>query len=89
VAGYSRGEFSPVDATRAALDAIAAHEQAVNPFVLVDEEVALSMAEASATRYRAGAPVGPADGVPVSIKDMFLTAGWPTMRGSNLIDAHA
>src|SRR5829696_5451261 len=89
VAGYSRGEFSPLDATRAALDAIAAHEQAVNAFVLVDEEVALSMAEASATRYRAGAPVGPADGVPVSIKDMFLTAGWPTMRGSNLIDAHA
>jgi aspartyl-tRNA(Asn)/glutamyl-tRNA(Gln) amidotransferase subunit A len=26
--------------------------------------------------------------VPVSIKDMFLTAGWPTVRGSNLIDAH-
>ena len=37
VTGYSRGEFSPVDATRAALDAIAAHEQAVNAFVLVDE----------------------------------------------------
>ena len=88
VAGYSRGEFSPLDTTRAALDAIAAHEQVVNAFVLVDEEVALSMAEASAARYRAGAPVGPADGVPVSIKDVFLTAGWPTVRGSNLIDAH-
>jgi aspartyl-tRNA(Asn)/glutamyl-tRNA(Gln) amidotransferase subunit A len=89
VSGYSRDEFSPVDATRAALDAIAAHEEAVNAFVLVDEEVALSMALASAARYRAGAPLGPADGVPVSIKDMFLTAGWPTVRGSNLIDAKA
>jgi aspartyl-tRNA(Asn)/glutamyl-tRNA(Gln) amidotransferase subunit A len=89
VAGYSRGEFSPLDATRAALDAIAAHEQAVNAFVLVDEEVALSMAEASAARYSAGTPIGPADGVPVSIKDVFLAAGWPTLRGSNLIDAHA
>ncbi len=27
VTGYSKGEFSPVDAARAALDAIAAHEQ--------------------------------------------------------------
>ena len=58
VAGYSRGEFSPLDATRAALDAIAAHEQAVNAFVLVDEEVAMSMAEASAARYSAGTPIG-------------------------------
>ena len=89
VAGYSSGEFSPVDAAQAALDAIAVHEQAVNAFVLVDEEVALSMAEASAARYDAGAPIGPADGVPVSIKDIFLTTGWPTVRGSNLIDAHA
>jgi len=36
VAGYLRGQFSPVDAALAALDAIAAHEQAVNAFVLVD-----------------------------------------------------
>ena len=45
------------------------------------------MAEASARRYAAGDTLGPADGVPVSIKDMFLTQGWPTVRGSNLIDA--
>jgi aspartyl-tRNA(Asn)/glutamyl-tRNA(Gln) amidotransferase subunit A len=89
VAGYSRGEFSPLDATRAALDAIAAHEQAVNAFVLVDEEVALSMAEASAARYSAGTPTVPVYGVSVLIKDVFLAAGWPTLRGSNLIDAHA
>jgi aspartyl-tRNA(Asn)/glutamyl-tRNA(Gln) amidotransferase subunit A len=89
VAGYLRGEFSPVDAAQAALDAIAVHEPAVNAFVLVDEQVAWAMAEASAARYAAGAPIGPADGVPVSIKDLFLTAGWPTVRGSNLIDAHA
>jgi aspartyl-tRNA(Asn)/glutamyl-tRNA(Gln) amidotransferase subunit A len=36
VAGYSRGEFTPLDTTRAVLDAIAAHEQVVNAFVLVD-----------------------------------------------------
>ena len=87
VAGYLAGDFSPVDAARAALDRIRELDERVNAFVLVDEPVAVAMAEASARRYAAGDPVGPADGVPVSIKDMFLTKGWPTVRGSNLIDA--
>ncbi|MGH3322718.1 MAG: amidase, partial [Streptosporangiaceae bacterium] len=28
----------------------------------------------------------PADGVPTAIKDIFLTEGWPTLRGTRLID---
>jgi aspartyl-tRNA(Asn)/glutamyl-tRNA(Gln) amidotransferase subunit A len=86
VSGYRAGEFSPVDATRAALDRIRDHDGEVNAFVLVDEEQALAMAHASADRYAAGKTLGPADGVPVSIKDMFLTRGWPTVRGSTLVD---
>ena len=31
-------------------------------------------------------PLGPGDGVPTSIKDAW-TRGWPTLRGSSLIDA--
>ena len=31
-------------------------------------------------------PVGPLDGVPVSIKDLILTRGWPTLRGSRTVD---
>lgn len=86
VAGYRDGRFSPVDATRAALDAIAAHDGAVNAFVRVDEGGALAAARAAEDRWRAGAPLGPADGVPTSVKDIFLTAGWPTLRGTHLID---
>jgi aspartyl-tRNA(Asn)/glutamyl-tRNA(Gln) amidotransferase subunit A len=89
VAGYRAGEFSPVDAARAALDRIREYDGQVNAFVLVDEDEALAMARASADRYAAGEPLGPADGVPVSIKDMFLTRGWPTLRGSTLIDPDA
>ena len=87
VAGYAAGDFTPVDAARAALDRIESFDDQVNAFVLVDESNALAMAEASAARYAAGETLGPADGVPVSIKDMFLTRGWPTVRGSHLIDA--
>ena len=32
------------------------------------------------------APLGPLDGVPVSIKDLLLTKGWPTRRGSKTVD---
>jgi aspartyl-tRNA(Asn)/glutamyl-tRNA(Gln) amidotransferase subunit A len=86
VAGYRSGELSPVDATRAALDAIAVHDADVNAFVLVDEEAAMAAARRSEDRWRSGRALGPADGVPTSVKDIFLTAGWPTLRGTHLID---
>ncbi len=34
------------------------------------------------------APEGMLDGVPVSIKDLLLTSGWPTLRGSLTVDAN-
>ncbi|NVN52786.1 amidase [Mycolicibacterium hippocampi] len=86
VAGYRDRTISPVEATRAALDAIDAHNPAVNAFVLVDAEGALAAAKASEARWHAGESLGPGDGVPTSIKDVFLTRGWPTLRGSALID---
>ncbi|GAB04310.1 amidase [Gordonia amarae] len=85
-AAYRTGELSPVDVATAHLDAIAAHNPAVNAYCLVDEEAALGSARAAAERHAAGTALGPLDGVPVSIKDLFLTAGWPTLRGSELID---
>jgi aspartyl-tRNA(Asn)/glutamyl-tRNA(Gln) amidotransferase subunit A len=87
LAGYRAGAFSPLDATRDALTAIASQNDDVNAFVLVDGERAVSAAEASAARWKAGAPLGPGDGVPTSVKDIFYTRDWPTLRGTRLIDA--
>ncbi len=86
VEAYRRRTLSPVEATQAALDAIDAHDGAVNAFVLVDPEGALAAARASEARWQAGEPLGPGDGVPASIKDALWTRGWPTLRGSWLID---
>jgi aspartyl-tRNA(Asn)/glutamyl-tRNA(Gln) amidotransferase subunit A len=86
VAGYRDGRLSPVEATRAALAAIDAGNTAVNAFVLVDRDEALAAAERSEARWRAGAPLGPGDGVPTSVKDLLYTRGWPTLRGTHLID---
>src|SRR5688572_2513652 len=54
---------------------------------LVDEARALAAAKAAEKRWRKGSPKGPVDGVPVLIKDILLTKGWPTLRGSRTIDS--
>ncbi|EIF00245.1 amidase [Saccharomonospora glauca] len=86
VAAYSSGELSPVEATRAALDVITERDPDYRAFTLVDPEAALDAARDSEERWREGNPIGWLDGVPASIKDMFLTRGWPTLRGSLCID---
>ncbi|HEY4568348.1 MAG TPA: amidase, partial [Kribbella sp.] len=86
MAAYRSKEISPVEATRAALSAIERYDDQVNAFVLVDAEGALAAAKESEARWQAGHPLGPADGIPTSIKDALWTRDWPTLRGSTLID---
>jgi aspartyl-tRNA(Asn)/glutamyl-tRNA(Gln) amidotransferase subunit A len=86
VEGYRTGALSPVEATQVALDAIGRLDGQVNAFVLVDVEGALAAAKESEARWLSGKPLGPGDGVPTSIKDALWTRGWPTLRGSTLID---
>ncbi|HEX6516721.1 MAG TPA: amidase [Nocardioidaceae bacterium] len=83
---YRAGSLSPVEATEDSLARIADHDGGVNAFCLVDAEAALTQARASEERWRRGEPCGPLDGVPTAIKDIFLTRGWPTLRGSRLVD---
>jgi aspartyl-tRNA(Asn)/glutamyl-tRNA(Gln) amidotransferase subunit A len=86
LAEYRAGRLSPVAATKDALARIDEANGAVNAFCLVDGERALAEAAASEARWQRGAPAGLLDGVPVSVKDILLTAGWPTLRGSRSID---
>ena len=58
----------------------------LNAYCLVDDDGALAAARASEARWRKGAPAGLVDGVPASIKDLVLTKGWPTLRGSKTVD---
>ncbi|NLU84397.1 amidase [Rhodococcus sp. HNM0569] len=86
VAAYRRGEVSPVEATQAVLERIDLRDNTVNSYCLRDDAFALEEARKSAERWAVGEPYGPLDGVPTSVKDIFLTAGWPTLRGSRTID---
>ncbi|MBO1334248.1 amidase [Streptomyces sp. VRA16 Mangrove soil] len=85
--GYRKGEFSPVDATRAVLARIEETEPALNAFVRVDAPGALAQAEESTRRWRRGEPQGLLDGVPATVKDILLQRGAPTLRGSKTVRA--
>ncbi|MDX3752520.1 amidase [Streptomyces sp. AK08-02] len=85
--GYRKGEFSPVDATRAALERAEQLQPVVNAFVRIDAEAALAQARESADRWRRGEPAGLVDGVPTTVKDIILLRGTPTLRGSKTVDS--
>ncbi|MET7907607.1 amidase [Streptomyces avermitilis] len=99
VDGYRKGEFSPVDAVRATLERAERIQPAVNAFVLPQvlgsaqaerfppaAHEALARAAESADRWRRGEPAGLLDGVPVTVKDIVLQRGRPTLRGSKAVD---
>lgn len=84
---YQSGQASPVEATEACLARIRQYNDVVNAYNFIDEETTLAAARRSEERWRRGAPMGVLDGVPVAIKDMFVTAGWPNRKGSLVVDA--
>jgi aspartyl-tRNA(Asn)/glutamyl-tRNA(Gln) amidotransferase subunit A len=86
VAEFRAGSLSPVEVAQACLARIDAVDRDLNAFCLVDPDAAVEQARASERRWHAGSPAGPVDGVPTAIKDIFLTRGWPTLRGSRLVD---
>jgi aspartyl-tRNA(Asn)/glutamyl-tRNA(Gln) amidotransferase subunit A len=83
---YRTRQVSPVEVTRAVLQRIDALNPLLNAFCLVAHDEALAEAAASESRWTRGEPRGDLDGVPVSIKDLILTRGWPTLRGSKTVD---
>jgi aspartyl-tRNA(Asn)/glutamyl-tRNA(Gln) amidotransferase subunit A len=85
VAAYRAGELSPVEATQDVLHRIDQVDRQVRAFCLVDPDRALQAAKASEQRWQQGLPQGLVDGVPTSIKDVYLTQGWPTLRGSKVV----
>ncbi|WP_405614288.1 amidase [Streptomyces sp. NBC_00076] len=85
VDGYRKGDFSPVEATRAALERAEAIQPEVNAFTRLTAEDALGQARASAERWRRGEPAGLVDGVPVTVKDILLQRGAPTLKGSKAL----
>lgn len=84
---YRSKQASPVEATKAALARIEQLDRTLIAFSLVAGDEALASARASEARWLRGEPIGALDGVPTAIKDLILTKGWPTLRGSHTVNA--
>ncbi len=83
---YRRGELSPVEVARSLLDRIDDLDPRFGAFRLVDPDETLAQARRAEDRYRHLERVGLLDGLPVAIKDSFLTRGWSTCFGSRTVD---
>jgi aspartyl-tRNA(Asn)/glutamyl-tRNA(Gln) amidotransferase subunit A len=83
---FATKQASPVEATKATLERVKRYNPRYNAFCLVDEDAALASARASEARWLRGEPASQIDGVTATIKDIVLTRGWPTLRGSRSTD---
>jgi Asp-tRNA(Asn)/Glu-tRNA(Gln) amidotransferase A subunit family amidase len=79
------GETSSVELTRAVLDRIDATEPSVHAYAGVMRESALEGAERADAELEALGPRGPLHGIPVAVKDLCFTAGFPTEAGSRVL----
>src|SRR6185295_4096278 len=86
IAAYREKELSPVEAAEYLLGRIEALDARINAICFLDHETTLAQARASEERWLNGEPQGLIDGVPVAIKDLVLSKGWPTLRGSKTVD---
>jgi aspartyl-tRNA(Asn)/glutamyl-tRNA(Gln) amidotransferase subunit A len=83
---FETRDLSPVEVTEGCIARIEALDAEINSFCHFDPEASRAMAERSEERWMKGEPSSPLDGVPVAVKDLLLTKGWPTLRGSLTVD---
>ncbi len=81
-AGLEKKEFSSVELTRGYLGAIK-HDRS-NAFITVNEEAAVKMAQAADDRRSQGQGTI-LTGVPLAVKDVFVTQGLRSTAGSNAL----
>jgi aspartyl-tRNA(Asn)/glutamyl-tRNA(Gln) amidotransferase subunit A len=79
-------KVSPVEVVNAVLARIEQLNPKLNAFCLVTADAARQAAQAAEQAVMHGETLGPLHGVPVSIKDLVITKGVRTMRGSQLYD---
>lgn len=82
---FASGELSPVEVTRAVIETVEALNPHINAFCWYDPEGAMDAARASEARWKNGTALSPLDGVTFTVKDLSVTRGWPTRRGSHAI----
>jgi len=83
--GFRAGTLSPVAVTKECLKGIETRGRELNCFITVLGESALKEAEESESRLRAGKALGPLDGIPIAVKDVFYISGVKCTAGSKIL----
>ena len=86
LAAYKSGALSPLEAMASVLDRVARFEPHIAATYLLAPQRALAEAKAAEERWRRGAPIGPLDGVPATVKDNIATKGDPVPVGTAASD---
>lgn len=80
------GETTSTAVTESVFQRIAEVDDKVRCYLTLTEEKAMEAARQSDERYRKGDFVGPLDGIPIGVKDIFLTEGIRTTAGSKILE---
>ncbi|QOZ24280.1 amidase [Bradyrhizobium sp. CCBAU 51753] len=78
---YASRALSPVEVLRTVLGHAEAINPAINALFCFRPEQAMASAQGSEARWKAGAALGPLDGVPMTVKDSVAMIGWPYFHG--------
>jgi len=80
----ARGELKPVELTEAVLHRVEGLNDRMRPFITIMAEHAIKSAAKAERDLAANKPIGPLHGVPISLKDLYDTAGTLTTAGSKV-----
>jgi len=83
--GLNSKDFSSVDLAKACFEQIKSHDDKLNAILTLSEKEALHQAEEADKRIANGEE-SPLLGIPIALKDLFLTKGIRTTAGSNVLE---
>lgn len=85
---YRDRSLSPLAVTQACLARLQAINPVLNAVIVRRDEACLAEGAAAAQRFAEGRPLGPLDGIPLTVKDSLYTADMPTSWGTRALRAH-
>jgi len=82
VAALAEGRQTPISLAEQALERANALAD-LNAFVAIDEKIVMTQAKAANLRRQRGDILSPIDGIPIAVKDNYLTRDYPTTACSD------
>jgi aspartyl-tRNA(Asn)/glutamyl-tRNA(Gln) amidotransferase subunit A len=84
----AQGETSSSELTKIYLDEIAVRGGEINSYISTCADEAIAQAKAADKRLKKGKDVTPLTGVPIALKDIFVTKGVETTCGSKILKGY-